>query len=97
MFALPVIAGFAIGAVFGVVGLLSGFCLMSSLRDWWAHDDGRKIRSYALALAVAVVGTQFIAGAGIVEIEPRQAIDGDQDHAVVLARLRLRQSGSGQQ
>lgn len=68
MFALPVIAGFAIGAVFGVVGLLSGFCLMSSLRDWWAHDDGRKIRSYALAVAVAVVGTQFIAGAGIVEI-----------------------------
>jgi len=50
MFALPVVAGFAIGAVFGVVGLLSGFCLMSSLRDWWAHDDGRKIRSYALAV-----------------------------------------------
>ena len=68
MFALPVIAGFAIGAVFGVVGLLSGFCLMSSLRDWWTHDDGRKIRSYALAVAVAVVGTQFMAGAGIVEI-----------------------------
>jgi hypothetical protein len=64
MFALPVIAGFAIGAVFGVVGLLSGFCLMSSLRDWWTHDDGRKIRSYALAVAVAVFGTQFIAGAG---------------------------------
>ena len=46
-----------------LAGLLSGFCLMSSLRDWWAHYDGRKIRSYALAVAVAVICTQFLAGA----------------------------------
>jgi len=65
---ISVFAGFAIGLVFGVVGLLSGFCLMSSLRDWWRADDGRKIRSYALALAVAMLGTQLLAGAGIVDI-----------------------------
>lgn len=51
---IPVSAGFAIGLAFGVVGLLSGFCLMSSLRDWWTVNDGRKVRSYALALAVAI-------------------------------------------
>jgi uncharacterized protein len=65
---ISVSAGFAIGLVFGVVGLLSGFCLMSSLRDWWTADDGRKIRSYALALAVAIFGTQLLAGAGTVDI-----------------------------
>lgn len=65
---ISVSAGFAIGLAFGVVGLLSGFCLLSSLRDWWTADDGRKIRGYAVALAVAILGTQFIAGAGIVDI-----------------------------
>lgn len=63
-----VTAGFAIGLVFGVVGLLSGFCLMSSLREWWGANDGRKIRSYAVAAAVAMLGTQIVAGAGIVDI-----------------------------
>ncbi len=66
--AIPVSAGFAIGLVFGVVGLLSGFCLMSSLRDWWTANDGRKIRSYAVALAVALIGTQLVAGVGLVDI-----------------------------
>jgi uncharacterized membrane protein YedE/YeeE len=65
---IAVFAGFAIGLAFGAIGLLSGFCLMSSLRDWWTAHDGRKVRSYALALAVAMLGTQFIAGAGIVDI-----------------------------
>jgi uncharacterized protein len=65
---ISVSAGFAIGLVFGVVGLLSGFCLMSGLRDWWTADDGRKIRSYAVALAVAIFGAQLLAGSGIVDI-----------------------------
>ena len=65
---ISISAGFAIGLAFGVVGLLSGFCLLSSLRDWWTAHDGRKLRSYAVALAVAILGTQFIAGAGIVDI-----------------------------
>jgi uncharacterized membrane protein YedE/YeeE len=65
---LSVSAGFVIGLVFGAVGLLSGFCLMSSLRDWWTANDGRKVRSYAVALAVAILGTQWVAGAGLVDI-----------------------------
>ncbi|MBC7584456.1 YeeE/YedE family protein [Tardiphaga sp. vice304] len=67
MIDIAVTAGFAIGVAFGVIGLLSGFCLTSSLRDWSAHD-GRRIRSYALALAVAIAGTQFLAAADIVDI-----------------------------
>ena len=52
---ISVSAGFAIGLVFGVVGLLSGFCLMSSLRDWWTANDGRKIRSYAVGVFLMTV------------------------------------------
>ena len=63
MIDLSVASGFVIGLVFGVVGLLSGFCLMSSLRDLWTTNDTRKIRSYATALAVAIAGTQLLAGA----------------------------------
>lgn len=66
--AISISAGFAIGFAFGVVGLLTGFCLMSSLRDWWTANDGRKVRSYAVALAVAILGAQFVAGAGLVDI-----------------------------
>src|SRR3981081_1089052 len=65
---VSVSAGFAIGLAFGVVGLLSGFCLMSGLRDWWTADDGRKIRSYSVALAVAIFGTPVLAGVGIVDV-----------------------------
>jgi uncharacterized membrane protein YedE/YeeE len=57
-----------IGAIFGVVGLLSGFCLMSGLRNWWVHGDGRMIRMFALAMAVAVAGTQLLAGNGLIDL-----------------------------
>ncbi|MBC7578006.1 MAG: YeeE/YedE family protein [Tardiphaga sp.] len=66
--AIATLAGFVIGAIFGIVGLLSGFCLTSGLRDWLERDDGQKIRSYALAAAVAIFGTQLIDGAGLVDI-----------------------------
>ncbi|HEX9590520.1 MAG TPA: YeeE/YedE family protein, partial [Bradyrhizobium sp.] len=36
---IVILAGLLIGLVYGGVGLLSGFCLMSSLRGWWAEGD----------------------------------------------------------
>jgi hypothetical protein len=41
---------------------------VSSLRGWWAEGDSRLIRSYALALGVAIVATQLLAGAGMVDL-----------------------------
>ncbi|HEX9212242.1 MAG TPA: YeeE/YedE family protein, partial [Bradyrhizobium sp.] len=38
---LVILAGLAIGLVYGAVGLLSGFCLMSSMRGFLAKGDGR--------------------------------------------------------
>lgn len=57
---LVIYAAFAIGLVFGAVGLLSNFCLLSSLRGLWGNGDGRLVRTYALAIAVAIAATQLL-------------------------------------
>ncbi|MGD4150929.1 YeeE/YedE thiosulfate transporter family protein, partial [Xanthomonas citri pv. citri] len=65
---LVVLAGLVIGLIYGAVGLLSGFCLMSSMRGWLAEGDGRLVRTYALAIAVAIAASQFFAGSGMVDL-----------------------------
>ncbi|MDA9442465.1 membrane protein [Bradyrhizobium sp. CCBAU 51745] len=65
---LVILAGLVIGLVYGSVGLLSGFCLMSSMRGWLAEGDGRLVRTYALAIAVAIVASQLLAGSGMVDL-----------------------------
>jgi uncharacterized membrane protein YedE/YeeE len=63
-----ILAGLLIGLFYGAVGLLSGFCLMSSLRGWWADGDSRLIRTYALAIGVAIVAVQLLAARGVVNL-----------------------------
>ncbi|MBA2401768.1 MAG: YeeE/YedE family protein, partial [Bradyrhizobium sp.] len=63
-----VLSGLLIGLVYGAVGLLSGFCMLSGLRGWWAEGDGRLVRTYALAIGVAVASTQLLAAAGLVDL-----------------------------
>ena len=65
---IVVLAGLVIGLIYGAVGLLSGFCMMSSLRGWWAEGDGRLVRSFALAIGVAVAATQLLAAGGLVDL-----------------------------
>jgi len=61
-------AAFAIGLVFGAVGQVSGFCLMSGLRGWWVEGNGLRIRAFALALAVAILGSQILDESGTVRL-----------------------------
>jgi hypothetical protein len=65
---IVLIAAFAIGVVFGAVDLVSGFCLTNGLRQWWTKGDGRLARSFALALAVAIAGTQILAAFNLVDL-----------------------------
>jgi uncharacterized protein len=65
---LVILTGLAIGLIYGAVGLLSGFCLMSSMRGYLADGDGRLVRTYALAIAVAMAASQFLAGSGTVDL-----------------------------
>src|SRR6266478_6537794 len=65
---IVVLAGLVIGLVYGPVGLLSGFCMMSSLRGWWAEGDGRLVRTYALAIGVAIAASQLLAARGVADL-----------------------------
>ena len=55
----------ALGAAFGLLAQLSRFCLVGGLRDWWQAGDAVRIRAFALALVVALVGTQALVAAGL--------------------------------
>jgi uncharacterized membrane protein YedE/YeeE len=65
---IVVVSGLVIGLAYGAVGLLSGFCLLSGLRGWWADGDGRLIRTYALALGIAIAATQLLAAGSVVDL-----------------------------
>jgi uncharacterized membrane protein YedE/YeeE len=65
---IAVYSGLLIGLAYGAIGLLSGFCLLSSLRGWWASGDSRLIRTYALALGVAIAAAQLLAASGVVDL-----------------------------
>src|SRR6266704_104427 len=65
---IVVLAGFIIGLIYGSIGLLSGFCMMSSLRGWWAEGDGRLVRTYALAMGGGIAASQLLAARGMVDL-----------------------------
>src|SRR3954465_8705700 len=65
---IVILSALVIGLVYGAVGLLSGFCMMSSLRGWWAEGDGRLGRPYALAMGIAVAAPQWLATGSFVDI-----------------------------
>src|SRR5205085_12393836 len=65
---IVLLAALVIGLIYGAVGLLSGFCMLSSLRGWWAEGDGRLVRSYALAMGIAIAASQVLAAAGLVDL-----------------------------
>ncbi len=60
--------GFAIGLVFGVSGQITGFCLARGLRGHWRDGDDTALRGFAVALAIALAGTQWLGYAGIVTL-----------------------------
>lgn len=60
--------GLALGAVYGAVGQYSGFCLQSGLRGWWGEGDPRKVRTFALAAATALVASQALDAGGLVDL-----------------------------
>lgn len=57
-----------IGLVFGIVGRLSGFCVRSAILETADRRAGARLASVLTALSVAVIGTQGLAWAGIVDL-----------------------------
>lgn len=58
----------AIGLIYGVVAQISGFCLNSALRQQLTQANGTKLRSFALAMLVALLGTQIAAATQIIDL-----------------------------
>src|SRR5215470_6590506 len=65
---IAILSGLVIGLLYGSIGLLSGFRMMSSLRGWWAEGDSRLVRTYALAMGVAIAASQLLAARGAVDL-----------------------------
>jgi len=65
---IVILAALVIGLIYGAVGLVSGFCMMSSMRGWWAEGDGRLVRTYALAMGTAIAASQLLATSGLVDL-----------------------------
>jgi uncharacterized protein len=65
---IVLLAALIIGLIYGSIGLLSGFCMMSSMRGWLAEGDGRLVRTYALAMGTAIAASQVLAAAGLVDL-----------------------------
>lgn len=65
---LVLLCGLAIGLAFGACGQLTGFCLQRGLQEHWSGRGGYQLKAFALALAVALLGTQALAALGLVDL-----------------------------
>ncbi len=61
-------ATFAVGAVFGWAARTSEFCTMGALSDMVFMGDRRRMRAWVLAMAVALLGSQALQAAGLVDL-----------------------------
>ncbi|MBR0839928.1 YeeE/YedE family protein [Bradyrhizobium liaoningense] len=60
--------GLAAGAVLGIAGRAGRFCTLAMLEDAFFGSDYRRLKSFALAAAVALLVTQALAAFGIVDL-----------------------------
>jgi uncharacterized membrane protein YedE/YeeE len=63
------LGGLLIGFAFGAVVYRTNYCAMGSLSDIYSLGDYRRFRAWVLAAATALIGTQLLAGAGVVALE----------------------------
>jgi hypothetical protein len=62
------LGGLAVGLAFGWIVFRTNFCTMGAVSDMLAFGDRRRFRSWIMAAAVALIGTQLLARAGAVEL-----------------------------
>jgi uncharacterized membrane protein YedE/YeeE len=62
------IGGVLIGLVFGATAQRTNFCTMGGISDRVVMGDGRRLRAWVLAAAVAVIGTQVLSFGGLIDL-----------------------------
>jgi hypothetical protein len=65
---LPLWGGLLLGVLLGIVLQRSGFCARAALADAFAGKDKARLRGFALASGVTLLGTQMLAGFGLVDL-----------------------------
>ena len=60
--------GFALGALFGAVGNRTNFCALGAVADIVTMGDWNRMRMWLLAIAVAILGSQALQYAGMVDL-----------------------------
>lgn len=66
--ATVVASTFALAFVFGAVAQRTGFCTMGAVADAVNFGDWTRMRQWLLAIAVAVLGTNGMAAAGLIDL-----------------------------
>ncbi len=62
---LTALGGLAVGLVIGVSGRLTRLCTFCAVNDLVRHGDAARLKSWGLAVAVAMIGVQGLAAAGL--------------------------------
>ena len=62
-----VACAFVLGVLFGAISQRANFCTMGSVADIVAFGDWTRMRQWLLAIAVAIVGTNLLAAAGVID------------------------------
>lgn len=60
---------FAAGIVFGFTANRTNFCTMGAISDLVLMGDARRFRAWVLAIAIAIIGTQSLHVAGLIDID----------------------------
>ena len=60
--------GFLIAVVFGAVSSKTNFCTMGAISDWVNMGDTGRLRSWFLAIGVAILGAQGLHAAGYIDL-----------------------------
>ena len=61
--------GFITAVIFGAVAYKTNFCTMGAVSDWVNMGDKRRLRAWILAIAVAIVGTQYLVATDMIQFE----------------------------
>src|SRR3954470_18836485 len=69
---MPAICGFAIGTAAGFAVRHARLCSFGAIEDALMGGDGRRLKVFALALGVAILGTQALIAGGL--LDPEQTI-----------------------
>jgi len=59
---------FVLGIAFGAIGNKTNFCTMGAVSDWVNMGDRNRLRAWLLAIGLAMVATQGLQAAGLVDL-----------------------------